>query len=73
MFGVATGGFWALVGSIFLLRSYLLAHYRYRIWRLIRTLLVVVLVGFVVSWLPLQVPVGRDYDMFGGLVCEGLE
>ncbi len=49
VFGVATGGFWFLVASIFLVRSYLLAHYRYRIWRLMRTLLVVLLLGFAVS------------------------
>lgn len=65
VFGVATGGFWTLVVAIVVLRSYLLNHYKYRIWRLIRTLLVVVLVAFVVRVGQIETPICNRFQNWG--------
>lgn len=49
VFGIVTGGFWALVALMVLLRGWLLRHGHYRTWRLTRALLLAAMVAFVVS------------------------
>ena len=49
VFGIATGGFWALVLFTCLLRKCLLSAGRYRTWRLARAVLLAALVAFAVS------------------------
>ena len=50
VFGVMTGGFWVFLALVWMMRKYLLHHYRYRIWRLIRTAAIVtVIIGLVRS------------------------
>lgn len=49
VFGVLSGGFWVAMIAVLLIRSLLLRHYQYRVWRLMRTFVAIGIVAFLIS------------------------
>lgn len=48
MFGTLSGGFWLAMLAVWGVRHLLLKHYQYRLWRLVRTLVVLGVIAFLV-------------------------
>ena len=45
MFGTLSGGFWLALLAVWGVRKVLLAHYQYRMWRLVRTAVVLAFIA----------------------------
>jgi len=45
VFGTLSGGFWVLLLAVWAVRKVLLAHYQYRLWRLVRTAVVLAFIA----------------------------
>ena len=48
-FGVLTGGFWVGLALVWFVRHLLLQRYQYRLWRLLRTFVLLAIIAFLVS------------------------
>ena len=49
VFAVLSGGFWAFTAVVWLFRRILLSRYQYRLWRLVRTFVVLGVIAFLVG------------------------
>lgn len=50
MFASLSGGFWLAMVAVWGVRKLLLQHYMYRMWRLVRTFVVLGVIAFLVGW-----------------------
>ena len=81
MFGTLSGGFWLLLLAVWAVRKVLLAHYQYRLWRLVRTAVVLAFIAglvCVIIFVPQAMSAGvgikvRGCDEPGQITSWGLQ